>query len=66
MAQVNGYRGRTVTTSDIEQRVNSDLWYIDNWNLALDFKIILMTLIEIAVRWRWLNATSTARRSRHD
>jgi putative colanic acid biosynthesis UDP-glucose lipid carrier transferase len=46
-AQVNGYRGRMLTTSDIETRVNFDLWYIDNWSLALDFKIMLMTMIEI-------------------
>jgi putative colanic acid biosynthesis UDP-glucose lipid carrier transferase len=36
-----------LTTSDIETRVNFDLWYIDNWSLALDFKIMLMTMIEI-------------------
>jgi putative colanic acid biosynthesis UDP-glucose lipid carrier transferase len=46
-AQVNGFRGRTCTLADIEQRVKLDLWYIDNWNLALDFKIILMTAIEV-------------------
>ena len=46
-AQVNGYRGELRTVVDIEQRVKYDLWYIDNWNLALDFKIILMTLVEI-------------------
>lgn len=46
-AQVNGYRGITRITSDIEQRVKFDLWYIDNWSLAFDFKIILMTVIEI-------------------
>ena len=33
--------------ADIEQRVKFDLWYIDNWSLALDFKIMLMTVIEI-------------------
>jgi Undecaprenyl-phosphate glucose phosphotransferase len=46
-AQVNGYRGQLRSTIDIEKRVEFDLWYIDNWNLALDFKIILMTVIEI-------------------
>ena len=46
-AQVNGYRGQTRSTKDIEKRVEYDLWYINNWNLALDFKIILMTVIEI-------------------
>ncbi len=46
-AQVHGYRGRTRTLSDIEQRVKLDLWYIDNWSLAVDFKIIFMTAIEV-------------------
>lgn len=46
-AQVNGYRGQLRTVADIETRVKFDLWYIDNWNLAVDFKIIFMTAIEI-------------------
>ena len=46
-AQVNGFRGETRTASDIEERVKLDLWYIDNWNVFLDFKIILLTVIEI-------------------
>jgi putative colanic acid biosynthesis UDP-glucose lipid carrier transferase len=47
LAQVKGYRGQTRTMSDIEQRIALDLWYIDNWSLGLDFKILLMTVIEI-------------------
>ena len=46
-AQVNGYRGELRTVADIEQRVKFDLWYIDNWSLAVDLKIILMTVVEI-------------------
>jgi len=46
-AQVNGYRGQTNTVADIEKRLELDLWYIDNWSFALDFKIALMTVIEI-------------------
>ena len=46
-AQVNGFRGQTCTVADIEKRLELDLWYIDNWSLALDFKIALMTVIEI-------------------
>ena len=46
-AQVNGRRGQMRTVVDIEQRIKFDLWYIDNWNFALDFKIMLMTVIEI-------------------
>jgi Undecaprenyl-phosphate glucose phosphotransferase len=46
-AQVNGFRGQTLTTADIEQRVKFDLWYIDNWSLAFDFKILFLTIIEV-------------------
>jgi Undecaprenyl-phosphate glucose phosphotransferase len=47
-AQVHGYRGRTQTVHDMRQRVKFDLWYINNWSLALDFRILLMTVTEIA------------------
>jgi Undecaprenyl-phosphate glucose phosphotransferase len=46
-AQVNGYRGETRTAAHIEGRVKYDLWYIDNWNILIDFKIIFLTVIEI-------------------
>ena len=46
-AQVNGHRGQIRTVEDIEERIKFDLWYIDNWNFALDFRIMLMTAIEV-------------------
>ena len=46
-AQVNGCRGETRTVADIEQRTKLDLWYIDNWTLGLDFRILFMTVIEV-------------------
>jgi putative colanic acid biosynthesis UDP-glucose lipid carrier transferase len=46
-AQVNGYRGPTPTAASVERRVEYDLWYIDNWSLWLDFRILLQTPIEI-------------------
>lgn len=38
-AQVKGFRGDT----SIEGRIKCDIWYIENWSLLLDFKIIFMT-----------------------
>ena len=40
-AQVNGFRGDT----DIEKRITHDIWYIENWSVGLDVKILLMTLL---------------------
>jgi Undecaprenyl-phosphate glucose phosphotransferase len=39
-AQVNGWRGNT----SIEKRIEYDIFYIENWSLAFDVKIVLMTL----------------------
>ena len=44
-AQVNGWRGETRTLEQIEQRVAHDLYYIDNWSLRLDIKIIMLTAL---------------------
>lgn len=42
-AQVNGWRGST----SLEKRIECDLYYIQNWSLWLDFKILLMTVDEV-------------------
>ena len=42
-AQVNGWRGETDTQEKIERRVEHDLFYIDNWSVLLDMKILAMT-----------------------
>ena len=39
-AQVNGLRGNT----SIEERTKYDLFYVENWSLAFDIKILLLTL----------------------
>lgn len=39
-AQVNGWRGNT----SLERRIQYDLYYIENWSLTLDFKIVWMTV----------------------
>jgi putative colanic acid biosysnthesis UDP-glucose lipid carrier transferase len=46
-AQVHGCRGPTPTAASIEQRVEYDLWYIDNWSLWLDLAILLWTPVEM-------------------
>jgi Undecaprenyl-phosphate glucose phosphotransferase len=43
-AQVNGARGETDTVEKMQERINYDLYYIDNWSLFFDVKIIVMTL----------------------
>jgi Undecaprenyl-phosphate glucose phosphotransferase len=51
LAQVRGHRGPTPTERQILLRVESDLEYIANWSLWLDFVIILRTLL-VVVRMR--------------
>ncbi len=46
-AQVNGYRGETKDPRLMEQRVQHDMWYIENWSLLLDIRIIFMTIINM-------------------
>jgi Undecaprenyl-phosphate glucose phosphotransferase len=43
-AQVNGHRGPTDTIEKMRRRIEYDLYYIDNWSLLFDIKIIIMTL----------------------
>lgn len=45
-AQVNGYRGETDTLEKMQKRVEYDLWYIDNWSMWLDLKIIFWTIFK--------------------
>ena len=47
LAQVNGCRGETKTTEDMQRRVNFDLYYIQRWNFWLDLQIIIQTVINI-------------------
>jgi exopolysaccharide biosynthesis polyprenyl glycosylphosphotransferase len=39
-AQINGWRGNT----SLEERIRHDIWYVENWGLGLDFRIMFLTL----------------------
>ena len=52
-AQVNGWRGETDTLDKMAKRIEHDLAYIRSWDLALDLKIIFLTVFGRAV---WRNA----------
>ena len=43
-AQVNGWRGPTDTDEKLRKRIEYDLWYMENWSLWLDIKIIFKTI----------------------
>lgn len=43
-AQVSGYRGETKETSEMANRIEADIWYLENWSLILDLKIIFRTV----------------------
>ncbi|MBC3758481.1 exopolysaccharide biosynthesis polyprenyl glycosylphosphotransferase [Hyunsoonleella sp. SJ7] len=47
LAQVSGFRGEIESDSDIINRVKMDIFYIENWSLLLDLKIIFQTIINI-------------------
>lgn len=44
-AQVTGSRGEVDTIEKARERVEKDLWYVRNWSLMLDFKILLRTAL---------------------
>jgi len=46
-AQILGYRGETKTVKDMEKRAHADIWYIENWNLMLDIKIMFRTVFMV-------------------
>ena len=41
-AQINGYRGNT----SIEKRIEYDLYYIENWTMIFDMKILILTIFK--------------------
>ena len=45
LAQTNGYRGEVETKEDITNRVKFDIFYVENWSLLVDIKIVITTVI---------------------
>jgi putative colanic acid biosynthesis UDP-glucose lipid carrier transferase len=45
LAQVSGYRGEVETDQDIINRVKYDIFYLENWSLLLDLKILVQTVM---------------------
>lgn len=46
-AQINGLRGETRDHKLMESRVEYDVWYLENWSLLLDLKIVVLTATQI-------------------
>ena len=47
LAQVKGYRGEIETDEDMINRIKFDVFYIENWSVILDLKIIVQTVVNI-------------------
>jgi putative colanic acid biosynthesis UDP-glucose lipid carrier transferase len=47
LAQVNGFRGETKELKLMEERVERDIEYINNWSLSLDLLILIRTLFAL-------------------
>lgn len=46
-AQVMGSRGEIFCDTDMEKRIEKDIWYIQNWSFFLDLKIVFLTFYNI-------------------
>ena len=47
LAQVKGYRGEITTDEDMINRIKYDVFYLENWSMLLDLKIIVQTVVNI-------------------
>ena len=45
-AQINGYRGETKNLEQMAKRIEYDIYYIENWSLQFDIKIIILTIFK--------------------
>lgn len=49
-AQIHGFRGEIVESIQINKRIEHDLWYLENWSLYLDIKIVFLTFMGLFKR----------------
>jgi len=47
LAQIQGRRGETRSSEDVVERVRSDVFYLENWSMGLDWLIILRTALQV-------------------
>jgi undecaprenyl-phosphate galactose phosphotransferase/putative colanic acid biosynthesis UDP-glucose lipid carrier transferase len=47
ISQIMGLRGETLHLDQMQKRVEADLWYINNWSLMLDLKIMVRTCLAL-------------------
>ena len=46
-AQVNGWRGETTTEDELRRRIECDIYYLENWSVFFDLRIMLRTIIAV-------------------
>ena len=49
LAQVRGFRGETKTTNELVNRVESDIYYLENWSFTMDCWIIIRTGLQVLI-----------------
>ncbi len=47
LAQISGYRGEIETKHDIKNRVRLDIFYVENWSILMDLRIIAKTFLQV-------------------
>ena len=50
-AQTHGFRGETAEIETMHKRIQFDLWYINNWSLWLDCRILALTCVQLLKPW---------------
>ena len=49
-AQVNGLRGETEMPEKMRERIEHDIYYIENWSVAFDLKVIFLLTLPALIR----------------